>query len=114
VNDKGIIEEKSESAQLLGVYRGLADDQILMMRWITKKSEPRLVIPKLEGLRKVYQLLSSLLGERTADHLDIDKGDEDEEDEVDASMADPAVPGDCKLTFRLLSISKQLTIRSTR
>ena len=57
MNDKGIIEEKSESAQLLGVYRGLADDQILMMRWITKKSEPRLVMPELEDPREVYQLM---------------------------------------------------------
>ena len=56
MNDKEDKVEEGESAHVLGVYRGLADDQILMMRWITKKSEPRLVIPELEGPRKVSQL----------------------------------------------------------
>jgi hypothetical protein len=56
LNDKGDKREDGESAFMLGISRGQADDQIMMRSWMLKKWEKGLVLPELKVLRKVYQL----------------------------------------------------------
>jgi len=59
VNDTEERGEEGELAYTSAVSMAQADDQVLLMRWMMKKSEKGLVLPELMGTTKVYQLSPS-------------------------------------------------------